>query len=105
MELGTEYPAAERGQPIVAPAFIAQVRGRSMIGFGDESVVDKPLDDAVQVAGVENDQTVRALGDLLHEAVAVALVLGQREEKLEIDRLEREKVARVWGHDGFCGGL
>jgi hypothetical protein len=72
-----------------------------MIGLGDEAVVDKPLDDAVQVTGVEDDQTFGTLGDLLHEAVTVALALGKRDEKLEVDRLEREKVARVGGHDGL----
>ena len=58
-------------------------------------VGEQPLDDSVEVPGIEDDETVRVLGDRLDEAVAVQVLVGKREQQLEIDRLEGEKVARI----------
>jgi len=98
MELRTQHSAAERRQSIVAASLVAEIGRRSLVGLGDETIVGEALDDAVQIAGVEGDQAIGSCGDLLHEAVAVALRLGERKEELEVDRLERKEIARVAGH-------
>ena len=75
-----------------------EVRDGASIRFGDESVGEEALDDAVEIPGLEGDEAVGAVGDGLHEPVAVQLVLGECEEELEVDGLEREEGANVRGH-------
>jgi hypothetical protein len=98
MKLRAQHAAAERGQSIVAAAFVAEIGCRAVIRFGDETIVGEALDDAIQVASVELDQAAGPRGDLLDEAIAVALLLREGEQELEVDRLEREEIARVAGH-------
>jgi hypothetical protein len=56
--------------------------------LGDEAVCQQALDDAVEVAGIQRDQSVRVRSDGLYETIAMALRVGKGEKHLEIDRFE-----------------
>jgi hypothetical protein len=82
------HAAAEGGEAIVSSALIAELRDHASLRFGDEAVGEESLDDAIEIARLEGHEPVGALGNGLHESVAVAFFLAQREEELEVDGLE-----------------
>jgi hypothetical protein len=103
--LGGEDSSAECGEAIVATALVVELRDRASLRLGHEAVGEEPLDDAVQVPGLEGHEPVGSVGDGLHESVAMSLFLGQREEELQVDGLEREEGSGVVGHGKRESGL
>jgi hypothetical protein len=98
VKLYAQNATAERRQTIVAAPLISQIWGGAMLRLDDQPLVGESLDHPIQIARVEPDEATRTLGDLLHEGVAVAVVLGQCEQELEIDGLQGKKVAGVGRH-------
>lgn len=75
-------------RPGAAPCVVSTCSAPSRI----KAFTEQPLDHAVEIARIEQ-QAAGVLRDGLDEAVAVPLLVGQRKEQLEVDRLERQKVA------------
>src|SRR3712207_8898308 len=57
--------------------------GRAPVRLGHQPVLEHAPEDAVEGPGLEHDRAVGALGDVLHDAVAVALSLEEDEERSE----------------------
>lgn len=91
IQLLREHMSAECSDAVILPP-LATVTDVA-VGFGDESLGEQALDDPVEIARIEHEQAAGVLRDGLDEAVAVPLLVGQRKEQLEVDRLERQKVA------------
>ena len=91
---GPDGPLAERGQAVVAAAFIVQVRVGAFIGFLDHPGFQEALDGAVQGAGAHLDPAAGALGHFLHDGVAVAFAVRQRQQDVKYRGGERGHLAR-----------
>ena len=96
--VGPENVAAQWRQAVVTAALAVLVGSAPLAGVGDEPVCEQALDHAIQIPGIEREQAAGTFGDRLHDAVSVALLLGQGQEQLEIDRLQREMCAGIGGH-------
>ena len=77
-----DFPA-EGCQRVEPPLALAFVRGRPPAHFDDQPVREQPLDDAVQRSGAQADRAVRAVLDVLHDAVAVARAFRERDQDVE----------------------
>lgn len=96
IQLLREHMSAECSDAVILPP-LATVTDVA-VGFGDESLGEQALDDPLEIARIEHEQTVRVLRNCLHEAVAVKIPVGQRKQQLEVDGFERQKVAGIWRH-------
>src|SRR5690606_9502096 len=77
----------------------------------DQAEIHQPGDGAVEGAGMQRDAAARAARDGLHDVVAVAILLGQREQDLEGERRQGQQGGGVSssGHrsldgSGMCVG-
>src|SRR5438067_4195485 len=75
-------PAAGR-DPVVAPPRIVATGALPLVELLDQPVVEHALEGAVERAGAEAQRAVGARGDLLHDRVAVAVAVGERDEDVE----------------------
>lgn len=67
-----------------------------MARLGYEPVSEQSFDHPIEISGVEDEESAGVFGDGLDKAVAVQILIGEREQQFEIDWLEREKVAGIW---------
>src|SRR5262249_21284383 len=74
---------SKAGQPIVAPAFVGAGGGGAVCQFFDKALFEHAADGAVQRSGAELYLAARASGDILHNRVAMAVAVGQRDEDVE----------------------
>ena len=85
---------AQCRQAIVAAASVlARAPGPLLlIEFANQAVFKQALDGAVQCTGAETEFAVRTFGDVLHEAIAVLIAFGERDE--DVKSLSAESHAR-----------
>src|SRR5439155_3302258 len=74
---------AARRDAVVAPPGIVLVGMGPVVELLDEAVMEHPLDGAVQRPGAEPQRAAGARGDVLHDGVAVALAVGERDEDMK----------------------
>ena len=89
-DFGGEHVATDAGEAIVAAARVASVGrngsrgGGGLGGFIDEAMVHEFFKIVVEGAGAEFVLTLRLARDFLHDAVAVEVFGGEREEDVEL---------------------
>jgi hypothetical protein len=91
-------PCAGGGQLVVATPLVVELRSGTFARLSDQLVIDEPFDDAIEIARLEMDKTIRRLGDCVSETIPVLLAFDEREQEMEVDRPEREKVSRISAH-------
>ena len=96
IELHREHPSSERCQAVGLSSLARDIG--LLAGFRDQLFGEQSLDHPVEISGIEDDETVGVLGDRLHEAVAMQVLIGEGKQQLQIDGLERQEMARVVGH-------
>ncbi|HVM42410.1 MAG TPA: uracil-DNA glycosylase, partial [Gemmatimonadales bacterium] len=84
----------ERRDAVVPSALVVVLRGRPFARLDDQAVLEHALDRAVERARAQANRPARALGDVLDDRVAVAVLAGEREQDVEDGRLEREEGLR-----------
>jgi hypothetical protein len=89
---------APAGNTVIAAALVVELGGRTLAQFLDQLLVEHPLDRAIQGARTELEVTVRARRDILHDRVAVAVLVGQGHEDVKRRRGKGKKVVDVSGH-------
>jgi hypothetical protein len=87
-----EHAAAEAGEAVVAAAGVVELAGGAVAGFFDEALFDQALQGAVEGGGPEADFAGGAVKNFLHDAVAVLVIGGEREEDVEPVGFEREEI-------------
>src|SRR5262245_56386348 len=78
-------PPAERGDAVVAPPLVVRRGIRAAGRLRDGPGLPHPREGAVERARVEPERPRRPLRRLLHDRVAVPLLVGEGEEHLELD--------------------
>ena len=91
--------ASEGRVPVVAAPLVVLLGGGALVGLDDEPLLDHPLDRAIERARAEPQRAVGAGGDVLDDAVAVAVVVGHRDQDVEGRRGQRQQRRRA----GVCG--
>lgn len=86
---------AEPRERVVQTALVFELGHRSALGRFHESVGRESLDDSVEIAGGELDDSFRSLRDLFDEAVPVLILLDQREEDEVLDGAEWKELAGI----------
>src|SRR5262249_27460598 len=82
---------AQRRNPVVAPSFVVFLRRRPFPRFEDQTLLQHPLNRSVQGAGAQTQLAAGAVGDVLDDSVAVAVLVGERDENVKHRRLKRQK--------------
>ena len=82
--LRRRHRAAERRDAVVPAPLVVFGGGRPPTAFLDGPLRQHSLDGAVERPRSELDQAPGALGDLLHDGIAVALGIEQREQDVEL---------------------
>ena len=85
---GDQGLLTERRQPVVRPSARIVVRSFSR-GFGDQTAVEQLGQVPVERAGLQRHPAAGLLTDGLHDRVAVALVVSQREQDVKDGGLHR----------------
>ena len=77
--------AAQRREAVIAAALVVLIFAGALVfaEFDDESVFEEAFDEAVECSGAEAKFTGRAGGDVLHNAVAVLVAIGEGDEDVE----------------------
>jgi hypothetical protein len=84
---------APRGrQSVVATAGILIAAISPLVQLADPSVLQQSFQRRVEGAGMKLDLAGRALADLLHDAVAMAVLVGERDEHVKGRRLKRNTI-------------
>jgi len=73
--------------------------------FGNQPVLEHPLDRAVESSGVEAELAFRTDGHLLHDGVAVPLALGERTYDVKAGLRQRQKVLGVHRPDVYQNSI
>lgn len=76
-------PAAGFGDAVVAAALVIAIGIGTLAKFLNEAGFEQTLDGAIERAGAELNFARRALGDFLHDGVAVAFAFSKRDENVE----------------------
>jgi len=87
---GEDAPA-ERREPVISPSDIIQFGGGTVTRLFDEICVYEPLECPIQRRWPQPDFAIRPVQDLLHDRVAVLVLVRKREKHVEPVRFEREK--------------
>src|SRR5206468_10115292 len=85
---------AERRQTVIFPALVVEIARGAPARLGEPSRREHAMKRTVQRAGLELGLAAAQARGLLHDAVTVALVAGEREKHLEFDRTERHMCAQ-----------
>jgi hypothetical protein len=91
MTLGSEYAPAKRGEPVVPPAHVVFIGRWTVARLLDQVPFDEPLECSVKGGWPEPDLAIRPELNILHDRVAVLLLVCEREKDVEPVRFEREK--------------
>jgi hypothetical protein len=86
--VGRDAPAEGR-QSIVPSSLVIVLRRRTSSGFGDPPVVEHSVECTVQGAGLEPQFAFGDAIDFLQDAVAVAILAGEREQHVKFDGPQR----------------
>ena len=89
--LGIQHALAVRREREVAAPLVVFVGGRPVVRLHDEIGLLELAKQSVQRRGPEAHLAVRALGHLLHDAVAMPRSIGHRQQNVEHLRLERQQ--------------
>ena len=76
-------------EPVVSAPFVVVLGTWTFVELDDQAVLEHPLDGSVQRAGTELHPAVRASGDILHDGVAMPILIGESDQNLEHGRLQR----------------
>src|SRR5260221_4155411 len=95
LALGRQDAAPQPGEAIVAAARVIELRRRALAGFFDQLLIHETLERAVQRRRPQPYLAGSAVEDLLHDAVTVLVLAGEREEDVKPVRFQREERFRV----------
>jgi hypothetical protein len=93
-------PPARRGRapsPGNTPALVVQIRNRPLVRLLDQAGAEHPLDGAVQRARSHRRGSAGDAFDLLHDAVAVPILIGERQQDVGDRGGQRQKVSGIRG--------
>src|SRR5580658_888157 len=71
------------GEAIVAAALVVVFGVWALFQFFDEALFEESFNGAVERARAETNLAARAFGDFLHDGIAVAVAVGERDENVE----------------------
>src|SRR5690242_10955036 len=74
---------AHRREAIVTAPLVVVLRRRTLPYFADQALLEQSLDRPIQRARAEFQRAAGPLGDVLHDRVAVAVPVSQRDEDVE----------------------
>src|SRR4051794_29014719 len=94
--LGTGDRRAKWRNPVVAATLVVELGHRPLAQLDDETLLEHPLNRAIQRSCAERDLAVRSTRDLLHDGVAVQVVARQREQDMEGRRRQGQQRLDVW---------
>jgi hypothetical protein len=83
---------------VVTPTFVVVVVRGPSIALGDQTVIKKAADDAIQVSRLKRDDAFSSRGDLTNQSVPVLVAFGERHQNQELDLFEWEKGAGIFRH-------
>src|SRR5437879_1464933 len=89
LDVRQEHPASQRLQPVIAPSRIARCRAAG--GFFHQALADKLFQIVIQRAWADFVLSRGLPRDLLHDAVPVQILRGERQQNVERRGREREK--------------
>src|SRR6266496_2342784 len=72
---GCQHAPAERRQAVVAASRVIQLSGGPLAGFLDQFFLNQPLDGSIQCRRPQMNLSIGSLQDLLHDAVAMLVLL------------------------------
>ena len=90
------------GDPVIPAALVVRFRGDTSLTLLDERGAQHPLDGAVERARQQSDLAVCPALDLLHDGVAVALLIGHGEQDAEHLRAQRELIVATSDSCSHC---
>src|SRR5271165_6065554 len=116
LAFGVQHAAAKAREAVVTSAGVVEFARGAVAGFFDQALFDQALERAVKGRRPEPDFAAGALENFLHDAVAVLVAGGKREEDVEPVGFEREKIfgfrhqliyilSDTQLSRGACGGL
>src|SRR4030095_4808571 len=91
LHFGRRDALAEPGEPIVATPFVAAGRIGAFAELLDHPLLEHPANRTVQRAGAQLHLALGPGGDVLHDRVAVAIAIGERDQDVEHGRGQREQ--------------
>ena len=89
----TARPRARRA--VVAPPLVVERRIGPLVGFLEQAAREHPLDGAVERARAHADRAVGDALDLLHDGVAMPILVGQRQQDVGDGRRQRQEVVGI----------
>ena len=95
LRLGAEDVEPQRRHVVVPPPLIVEFRSGPLVDFDDQALRQEAVDGAVERARVDLDGPAGPLFHRAHDAVAVLIAFGQREEYLEGDGRQGQEVEWV----------
>ena len=90
----------ERRDPVIPPSFIVVVGALTIAEFVDEALFEHPSDRSVQRAWTQLERAVGSSGDILHDRVAMTILISDGNEDVKGGDWQWQQVARIrrWGH-------
>ena len=79
------------GQLVIAPPLVVVLRIGPFLELGDEAAFQEPRQRPVERPRMQRDCAAGTLLDLTHDAVAVLLAIGERQQDLGGDRRQRQE--------------
>jgi hypothetical protein len=92
--LGDGDLAAERREAIIATAFVVVAAG-AFVELFDQAVFQHSMDRTIERAGAEADSAFGPRCDVLHDGVAVAVMIRERYQDVESVFVERKEILGV----------
>ena len=92
---GRRAAEAEAGERVIPAPLVGARRVGALAELLDQAVLEHAADGAVERAGAEFQRAVGAIGDVLHDRVAVAIAIDESEQNVKGGRLQRQE----------CGGF
>ena len=87
LDVCLERASANSGEPIVAPPFVDTFR---TIRHHDPTLIEQPLQRAIQRAWSDSNLAVGLVGHCLGYGVAMKLAIGEREQDVKDRRRQRD---------------
>src|SRR6266540_1498638 len=93
---GLRHRGAERRDSVVAPPLIVVFGRRAIACFDEKALLEHALDRAIQRAGAELQFSAGTRFDVLDNRVAVAVLVGQREQDVKRRGRQREQTVDLF---------
>jgi len=96
LHFGACRGASEFSEPVIPPPFVIVLRVGPRVEFLDQSAFEQPPDGRIERSRAQPELPVGAGRDVLHDGVAVPVVIRQRYQDVERSRRQREQLVNAW---------